>query len=92
MANDATMSFLDVNAASGALRDIFMIDVTMAKCQCNHCAKAGPLAEAFVFAMEPGLIVRCTNCEGVLMRVVSGEGRTWLDLRGMSYLVFPTSP
>ncbi len=82
---------LDVNAAAGPLRDIFAIDVTMATCECNHCAKSGPLAEALVFAMEPGLIVRCANCEGVLMRVVNGEGRTWLDLRGMSFLQFPVS-
>ncbi len=85
------MTFLDVNAAAGPLREIFSIDMTMAMCECNHCAKSGPLAEALVFAMEPGLIVRCTNCEGVLMRVVSGEGRTWLDLRGMSYVQLPAS-
>ena len=83
------MTFLDVNAASGALGSIFAIDMTMATCQCNHCATSGPLAEALVFAMEPGLVVRCTNCEGVLMRIVSGEGRTWLDLRGMSYVQLP---
>lgn len=86
-----TQTFLDVNAASGALRQVFAMDITMAMGQCNHCAQTGPLAEAYVYAMEPGLIVRCTNCEGVLMRVVSGEGRTWLDLRGMTYMQLPTN-
>ena len=85
------MTFLDVNAASGALGSVFAIDMTTAMCQCNHCAKTGPLAEALVFAMEPGLVVRCTSCEGVLMRVVNGEGRTWLDLRGMSYVQVPAT-
>lgn len=89
MAHETTQTFLDVNAAAGALREFFAHDVTVATCRCNHCAKTGPLAEAFVFAMEPGLIVRCINCSSVLMRVVSGPRGAWLDLRGMTYLYFP---
>lgn len=87
--NYETQTFLDVNAAAGGLRDIFTLDVTMATCQCNYCSKTGPLAESYVYAMQPGMIVRCNNCENVLMRVVTGEGRAWLDLRGMTFLQFP---
>lgn len=91
MVNGTMPTFLDVNAAAGALRDVFALDMTMAMCQCSHCSKSGSLAEAFVFAMEPGLVVRCNACESVLMRVVTGEGHAWLDLRGMTYLQVPVS-
>lgn len=87
--NETVQTVLDGNAAAGDLRAIFTVDVTMATCRCNHCAKIAPFAEGRVYAMEPGLIVRCANCEGVLMRVVTGAGNAWLDLRGMSYLQFP---
>lgn len=81
-----TPTFLDVNAAAGELREIFSVDVTTATCQCNRCGKTAPLAESHVYAMVPGVIVRCNNCESVLMRVVSGPGRAWLDLRGLQFL------
>jgi hypothetical protein len=83
---------LDVNAAAGELRQIFTVDVTTAMSQCNGCGQISPLAESHVYAMEPGLIVRCNNCERVLMRVVTASQRTWLDLRGLRYLELRMPP
>lgn len=91
MESQQTQTFLDVNAAAGELREVFTSDVTMATCQCNSCGKTGPLAESYVYTMQPGLIVRCNNCRSVLMRVVTGAGRAWLDLRGMAFLQLPMS-
>lgn len=79
-------TLLDVNAAAGELRELFAVDVTTATCQCDWCGTTAPFAESRVYAMEPGLIMRCYNCESVLMRVVSGPGRAWLDLRGLRFL------
>jgi NAD-dependent SIR2 family protein deacetylase len=87
--NQETQNFLDVNAAAGGLGDIFTYDITMATCQCSYCGKTGPVAEAYVYAMEPGLVVRCNNCKNVLMRFVTGGGQAWLDLRGMAFLQYP---
>jgi NAD-dependent SIR2 family protein deacetylase len=84
--NQTTQTFLDVNAAAGELREIFAADVTTATCQCNRCGKTAPLAESYAYTTAPGLIVRCNNCETVLMRVVTGPGRAWLDLRGLQFL------
>jgi NAD-dependent SIR2 family protein deacetylase len=81
-----TQTFLDVNAAAGELREIFAVDVTTATSQCNECGKTAPLAESYAYTTSPGLIVRCNNCESVLMRVVTGPGRAWLDLHGMQFL------
>lgn len=86
-----TERFMDVNVAAGGLQNVFAFDVTMAACECAHCGKSMPLAEAFVYAMEPGLVVRCIGCRGVLMRVAAAPDRAWLDLRGMRFLQFPVA-
>jgi hypothetical protein len=36
----------------------------------------------------PGTVVRCPDCEHILMRIVHGSGRYWLDLTGMRSLEF----
>ncbi|MGZ4589651.1 MAG: DUF6510 family protein [Actinomycetes bacterium] len=34
--------------------------------------------------------MRCRGCDGVLLRVVSTPGRTWLDMRGLRQLELAT--
>ena len=77
---------LDGNAAAGVLGEIFRVDVTAAVGQCAGCGRVGALAETRVWASGPGLVVRCRGCAGVLVRVVHGSSRTWLDLSGLRYL------
>jgi hypothetical protein len=36
----------------------------------------------------PGAVVRCPACEQVLMRIVKGRGRYWIDLTGTRCLEF----
>jgi hypothetical protein len=84
--NEAGTSFLDGNVAAGPLGEIFAVDLTTASAQCAGCRRTGVLAEARVYAQAPGLVVRCPSCEAVLLRLVEGQGRRWLDLRGLAYL------
>jgi hypothetical protein len=42
-----------------------------------------------VFDHAPGVVARCSVCDQVLLRLVRGPGRGWLDLRGLTYLQFP---
>jgi hypothetical protein len=35
------------------------------------------------------VVVRCATCDQVLLRLVRGPGRAWLDLRGLNYLQLP---
>jgi Family of unknown function (DUF6510) len=44
------------------------------------------MAEARVFDHAPGLVARCPACDQVLVRLVRGLGRAWLDTRGLTYL------
>jgi hypothetical protein len=83
-----TDSFLDGNAAAGVLREVFAVDVTSAHGQCVGCGNIGPMAETRLFADAPGLVLRCASCDAVLLRLVSGGGRRWLDVRGLAYLQF----
>lgn len=82
--------FLDGNVAGGPLLDLFAVDLTAASGQCDGCGRTARVAEARVYAQAPGLVVRCRGCDAVLLRVVSGPGRTWLDMRGLRYLQVPT--
>jgi hypothetical protein len=78
------------NALAGPLHDVFRPDVTAAMAGCSNCGWTGPMGGVRVFDQEgPGLVARCPSCDQVLLRVVHGPGRAWLDLRGLSYLQLP---
>jgi hypothetical protein len=44
------------------------------------------MGAVMVYANAPGTVLRCPQCESVLMRIVSNGGRHWLDARGISWL------
>jgi hypothetical protein len=83
-------SFVDGNAAAGALLSIFSIDVTDANGQCAACGNVAAVAQSRVYAFEPGVVLRCHACEQPLIRIARGAGRTWLDVRGLTYLELRT--
>ena len=76
-------TWVDGNVLAGALRELFAVDVTTSQGTCTGCGAVAPLADAQVFTRAPGLVARCPGCGGVLLRVVRGPGRAWLDLRGV---------
>jgi hypothetical protein len=84
-----TDAWVDGNELAGTLREVFAVDVTVARGRCAGCGLESPVAEVRVFDRAPGLVARCRGCDAVLLRVVRGPGRAWLDLRGMTYLEFP---
>jgi phage FluMu protein Com len=85
-------TFLDGNAVAGLLEEVFAVDVTTAVGRCQGCGAVAVLAETRVYVDAPGSVVRCAGCDSVLMRVVTAPDRTWLDLRGLSYLQLATGP
>jgi hypothetical protein len=82
----STDSFFDGNAVGGELRNVFCVDVTAAAGQCAACGNVASLAQARVYAFQPGIVIRCAACEHPLVRIATGDGRTWLDARGLTYL------
>ena len=87
---NASMSYLDGNAAGGELSRIFAVDITSAEGQCANCSAKKRLAEAHLYMQCPGLVARCPHCGHVLLRCADIKGRVFLDLRGMTYLTFNT--
>jgi hypothetical protein len=79
-------TYLDGNAAAGALREVFAVDITAAIGQCAGCGNVGVFAEARVYVDAPGMVARCPGCDEILLRIVTTPKDTFLDLRGLTYL------
>jgi Family of unknown function (DUF6510) len=79
-------SHLDGNVLAGALRELFTVDVTTATGRCVSCGTTGAVGQARVYVDAPGLVARCQACDEVVLRLVRGPGRAWLDLRGLTCL------
>jgi hypothetical protein len=79
----------DGTVLTGPLQSILGMEVTAAVGCCTGCGRTAPMAEVRVFDHPPGVIARCPVCDQVLLRLVQGPGRAWLDLRGLAYLQFP---
>jgi Family of unknown function (DUF6510) len=77
------MADLDGNVLAGALREVFAVDVTTARGQCAHCGQVNVLGQVAVYAEAPGAVARCPGCDAVVLRLVRGPDRVWLDLRGV---------
>ena len=79
---------LDGNAIGGLLREIFSVEMTAAQTTCAGCGAVNAVGRVDVYLHAPGTVVRCPECESVLMRIVHGSGRYWVDLSGTRLLEF----
>jgi len=77
---------LDGNAIGGLLREVFALEMTAAEGTCAGCGAVNALARVDVYVHAPGTVVRCPGCGGVLLRIVRGGGRYWLDMTGIRSL------
>ena len=77
---------LDGNAIGGLLASVFGGEMTTAVGTCGSCGAITMVAELPVYLTEIGTVVRCRHCESVMVRIVQGQGRTWLDLSGAASL------
>jgi hypothetical protein len=79
---------LDANAAAGLLQEIFVVDVTAARIECATCGASAAVGSLRVYALPMGAVLRCTDCDGVLMRAVHTPRGRWLDMAGARWLRF----
>lgn len=79
------MSHLDGNAVAGDLGAIFGGDLNAAVATCEGCGVSGPVAAVMVYE-GMGEVLRCPECDGVLLRVARFGGETRLDMRGVRVL------
>jgi hypothetical protein len=77
---------LDANATAGLLFDIFGVEMTASPTECASCGNEGEIGELLAFTQGPGVILRCSTCENVVLRIVQTPEEIFLDARGAVYL------
>ena len=80
---------LDGNAVAGLLEEIFGTDLTAVPCICATCGNRAETGSLRAFTQGPGVILRCSVCGEVMIRIVQTSDATYLDLRGTASLRLP---
>jgi hypothetical protein len=80
---DALM--LDGNAMAGLLQEVFAVEMTTANGTCNACGATNPIGALHVFR-GAGVVVRCPDCDEVLVTVVRSDARIWISFAGVHML------
>lgn len=83
---DAQSLMLDGNAVAGLLVEVFGREMTIVWEQCDHCGSRRELGALHAYVRGPGIVLRCPDCQSVLLRIVAGPSDYWLDARGMRSL------
>ena len=78
--------YMDGNMLGGTLGELFSMDVTSAVGTCESCGASWAIAQTRVYPHAPGMVARCPACAAVVLRLVRGPDRAWLDLRGTTCL------
>jgi hypothetical protein len=78
---------LDGNAAAGILSELFVPDLTGARATCAGCGAARPVGALLVYAHGMGTVVRCPDCDAVVLCVTRTATRVWLDPTGVTRIV-----
>ncbi len=77
---------MDGNAVAGTLYEVFAMEMTTSMAQCANCGKQGEMGELLAFIHTPGLVLRCPECENIVLRVVVAPDAYYVDARGAMYL------
>jgi Family of unknown function (DUF6510) len=80
---------LDGNAAGGALRDVYVRDVTAALATCAGCGSVAAVGALLEYGHGMGVILRCPRCDAPMLRGARMPGRVSVDASGLALLVIP---
>jgi hypothetical protein len=80
---------LEGNAAAVTLlQELFACDLTIAQAQCEACGSVEGIGSLRPYAAPMAAVLRCSHCDGVLMRAVHTPHGRWLEMKGARYLRF----
>jgi hypothetical protein len=65
---------LDGNAVAGVLVEVFGDDLTAAMGTCPDCGRRAELATCRAYTHAPGIVLRCSVCDGVPLRIARTPG------------------
>ena len=77
---------LDANATAGLLHEIFGVEMTASPTECASCGNEGEIGTLLAFVQGPGIVLRCSACEQVVLRIVQTAEAIYFDARGAVYL------
>jgi hypothetical protein len=87
---EESISFmLDGNALAGLLYELFDMEMTIAALECASCGRQGELGSLWAFVESPGYILRCPDCQNIVIRMTVTPKQIYLDARGAAYLRIP---
>ena len=86
MTDDVSDLVLEGNSAVTLLEELFACDMTVARTQCEACGSTGRVGSLRLYAAPMGAVLRCNNCDGILLRAVHTPHGRWLEMRGARYL------
>jgi Family of unknown function (DUF6510) len=84
------MSYVDGNALSAALSLAFGADIAAGDGICSHCGYHHPFAEAHVYLRNPGMVMRCPNCQGAELTLVEIEHHLHITIHGLATINLPS--
>jgi hypothetical protein len=73
---------LDGNAVAGTLAEIYGDEMTTVLAECASCGKIDQVGGLLAYVHAPGIVLRCTACATVMIRIVQTPNRTFVDVRG----------
>ncbi len=77
---------LDANAVAGIMQEIFGVEMTASPTECAHCGAEGEIGTLLAFTQAPGIVLRCPQCENVVVRITQTPEAYYLDARGAVFL------
>jgi hypothetical protein len=88
MAAEISELVLDGNASAGHLQEIFAPEITLAEIQCGECLATAPVGSLRLYAAPMATVLRCCNCDNILMRAVRTPHGFWFEMSGARRLKF----
>lgn len=77
---------LDANAVAGIMYEIFGVEMTASPTECANCGNEAEIGTLLAFTQGPGIVLRCSACENVVIRITQTPQAVYLDARGAVYL------
>lgn len=77
---------LDANATAGLLYEIFGVEMTASPTECANCGNEAEIGTLLAFTHGPGIVLRCSGCEQVVLRIIQTPNEILLDARGAVYI------
>jgi hypothetical protein len=82
------MERVDGTALAGMLSEVFVHEMTAARCRCGGCGRIEPLGaeHAYAHPQSPGAVLRCKHCHNALLVIVHAGGRWRLAATGLAWV------